>query len=85
MTDRDTVIEALQYLISGECTDTQFDYLDEIKTAIAMLKEQEIMDEKSVAKIKEPDCRICGQSHCKYYHESRKPTECKSYIRMEGR
>ena len=41
MLDRNTVIEALQYLISGECTDTQFDYLDEIEAAIAMLKEQE--------------------------------------------
>ena len=41
MTDREKVIEALQYLISGECTDTQFDYLDEIEAAIAMLKEQE--------------------------------------------
>lgn len=41
MPDREKVIEALQYLISGECTDTQFDYLDEIEAAIAMLKEQE--------------------------------------------
>ena len=40
MIDRDTVIEALQHLISGECTDTQFDYLDEIEAAIALLKEQ---------------------------------------------
>ena len=46
---------------------------------------QKIMTEQGCAKIKEPDCRICGQSHCKYYHESRKPTECKSYTRMEGR
>ena len=45
----------------------------------------EMMKEQGYAKIKEPDCRICGQSHCKYYHELRKPTECKSYIRMEGR
>ena len=43
------------------------------------------MKEQGCAKIAEPDCRICGQSHCKYYHESRKPTECKSYVRMEGR
>ena len=43
------------------------------------------MEKQGCAKIKEPDCRICGQSHCKYYHESRKPTECKSYVRMEGR
>ena len=43
------------------------------------------MKEQGCAKITEPDCRICGQSHCKYYHESRKPTECKSYVRMESR
>lgn len=43
------------------------------------------MERQGCATIKEPDCRICGQSHCKYYHESRKPTECKSYIRMKGR
>lgn len=41
MPDRERIIEALQYLISGECTDTQFDYLDEIEAAIALLKEQE--------------------------------------------
>ena len=46
---------------------------------LALLKEQ------GCAKIKEPDCRICGQSNCKYYHETRTPTECKSYVRMEGR
>ena len=41
MKDRETVIEALQYLISGDCTETQFDYTDDIEAAIAMLKEQE--------------------------------------------
>ena len=49
---------------------------------IELLKKKE---EQGCTKIKEPDCRICGQSHCKYYHESQKPTECRSYIRMEGR
>ena len=48
MTDREKVIEALQYLISGECTDTQFDYLDEIEAAIAMLKEQEPVEPKEI-------------------------------------
>lgn len=42
------------------------------------------IEKQGCATIKEPDCRICGQSHCKYYHETRKLTECKSYIRMEG-
>ncbi len=57
MTDRDTVIEALQYLISGECTDTQFDYLDEIEAAIALLKEQEAKEQCLKTK-----CIICP--HC---------------------
>ena len=40
MKDRNDVIEALEYLISADCTETQFDYYNDIKTAIAMLKEQ---------------------------------------------
>jgi len=64
-------------------------YQNIIDGAIELIHDQqsqiEIMKEQECAKIKEPDCRICGQSHCKYYHESRKPTECKSYIRMESR
>ena len=38
---RDDVIEALEYLLSPVCTETQFDYCDEIRAAIAFLKEQE--------------------------------------------
>jgi exosome complex RNA-binding protein Csl4 len=41
MKDRETVIEALQYMISENCTETQFDYTDDIEAAIVMLKEQE--------------------------------------------
>lgn len=37
MTRREA-IEALKYLISGECTDTQMDYVDEIEFAIADMK-----------------------------------------------
>lgn len=37
----ETVIEALQYMISENCTETQFDYTDDIEAAIALLKEQE--------------------------------------------
>lgn len=40
MYDRDAVIRALEYLISEDCTENQFDYVDEIETAIALLKEQ---------------------------------------------
>ena len=35
------IIEALEYLLSPVCTETQFDYCDEIRAAIALLKEQE--------------------------------------------
>ena len=52
MKDRETVIEALQYMISGDCTETQFDYTDDIEAAIALLKEQEI---------KHPVCEKCGK------------------------
>lgn len=38
---RSDVIEALEYLLSPVCTETQFDYCDEIRAAIAFLKEQE--------------------------------------------
>lgn len=41
MIDRESVIDALEYLISEDCTDNQFDYADEIEAAIALLKEQE--------------------------------------------
>ena len=40
MPDRERVIEALEYLISDDCTDTQFDYVEEIQTALALLEEQ---------------------------------------------
>lgn len=33
--------------------------------------------------IKEPDCRVCGQSSCRHYHKTRKPKECGSYVRYE--
>lgn len=67
-------------------------YQNIIDGAIKLIRDQQSQitmlvaaKEQGYAKIKEPDCRICGQSHCVYYHKSRKPTECKSYIRMEGR
>lgn len=39
---REDVIEALEYLLSPVCTETQFDYCDEIRAAIVLLKEQEV-------------------------------------------
>lgn len=43
MTDytREDIIEALEYILSPVCTETQFDYCDEIRVAIALLKEQD--------------------------------------------
>ena len=38
---REDIIEALEYIVSPVCTETQFDYCDEIRAAIALLKEQE--------------------------------------------
>lgn len=38
---REDVINALEYLLSPVCTETQFDYCDEIRAAIAMLREQD--------------------------------------------
>ena len=57
MKDRETVIEALQYMISGDCTETQFDYTDDIEAAITMLKEQKAV--KPYIDIDEAKCPIC--------------------------
>lgn len=47
---RAEVIEALEYLLSPVCTETQFDYCDEIRAEIALLKEKEarVMDADDV-------------------------------------
>lgn len=71
-----------------EVLDDALDLINDLRSQIAMLVAAqhelcEMMKEQESAKIKEPDCRICGQSHCKYYHESRKPTECRSYVRVD--
>ena len=40
------VIENLKYLISEDCTDTQFDYADEIEIAIRVMESQEDLRSK---------------------------------------
>lgn len=73
MPDRDTVIEALQYLISGECTDTQFDYLDEIEAAITLLKEQKWISVRD----RLPNCNGCyliWRPH--FYQDKGMPSIC---------
>lgn len=55
------VIENLEYLVSDSCTDTQFDYIEEIEIATKSLKKQipmkstEINDECGYFK-----CPACG-------------------------
>lgn len=55
------VIENLKYLVSDSCTDTQFDYLEEIEIATKSLKKQismkptEINDECGYF-----ECPACG-------------------------
>ena len=47
------VIESLKYLISENCTDTQFDYADEIEIAIRVMESQEDLRSKIDKTIKE--------------------------------
>ena len=57
----DEVIENLKYLVSDSCTDTQFDYIEEIEIATKALKKQipmkstEINDECGYF-----ECPACG-------------------------
>ena len=48
-------IEALEYLISGECTDTPMDFWDEIELAIRVLKSY-----ADVAEVKHGEWLVCG-------------------------
>ena len=62
--------------------------IHDLRSQIAMLVGAqhelcEMMEKQGYAKIKEPDCRICAQHTCRYYHDLRKPTECKSYVRSD--
>lgn len=56
------VIENLEYLVSDSCTDTQFDYLEEIEIATKALKKQipmkstEINDDFGYF-----ECPACGE------------------------
>ena len=47
------VIENLKYLISEDCTDTQFDYSDEIEVAIRVMESQEDLRSKIDKALKE--------------------------------
>ena len=62
MDKREKVISDLEYLISEDCTDTQFDYVDSIQDAIAMLKEDEQFIKK-MSKLNEDLERIVAKLH----------------------
>lgn len=80
MKDRETVIEALQYMISGDCTETQFDYTDDIEAAIDMLKEQEAVKSDSEHRLFVcPVCRSVLRRDQKFCHE------CGKRIKWERR
>lgn len=84
--DREKIIEALQYMISENCTETQFDYTDDIEAAIAMLKEQEAV--KPVLDEKTGRIWLCG--NCGSYvgfedNDPHDPNEFDKYCRECGR
>ena len=72
---RDDVIEALEYLLSPVCTETQFDYCDEIRAAIAFLKEQEprVMTKSEAISYPEKQNAFSDSDKAPLYVEYKKP------------
>ena len=58
----DEVIENLEYLVSDSCTDTQFDYIEEIEIATKSLKKQ-IHQKVQEKHIDEYICPACGEEN----------------------
>lgn len=58
----DEVIENLEYLVSDSCTDTQFDYIEEIEIATKSLKKQ-ILQKVQEKHIDEYTCPACGEEN----------------------
>ena len=83
MADRMTVMSGLEGLSQDDWRQYHSDSeVQQIaRDALELLKEHSDKQKQGVAIVKEPDCRICAQRTCRYYHELRKPTECKSYVR----
>ena len=76
----DEVIENLKYLVSDSCTDTQFDYIEEIEIATKALKKQipmkstEINDECGYF-----ECPACGDliyAECARFEEHKYCLSC---------
>ena len=64
------VIENLKYLISGDCTDTQHDFVKEIKIAIEALEKQ--IPKKSY---KDNENGVYEKEHCPSCHRSLFPND----------
>lgn len=64
MTDEELneVIENLEYLVSDSCTDTQFDYIEEIEIATKSLKKH-IPQKVQEKHIDEYICPACGEEN----------------------
>lgn len=58
----DEVIENLEYLVSDSCTDTQFDYVEEIEIATESFKKQ-IPKKVQEKHIDEYICPACGEEN----------------------
>ena len=56
--DLQKAIKNLKYMISNDCTDTQFDYIEEIETAIKALEEQMEMNKLQFTNICKSDREI---------------------------
>ena len=66
-------IEALEYLIGGDCTDTPMEFSDEIELAIRVLKSYadvaEVKHGKWIENGANYKCSICGNTES-YYSDS---------------
>ena len=51
--------EALEYLISGDCTDNQMDYVEEIQLAISCIDAQ--IPKKPIGRYTSYKCPVCGR------------------------
>lgn len=78
--DADALRESLDKNMPRSILMQTYNRVDIIRT---ILDAPTIEVETLWSQIEEPDCRICAQSSCRHYHETRKPGECGSYVRYE--
>ena len=65
MTDEESIIDNLKYLISDDCTDTQHDFVEEIEVAIKALEKQipkkpSVSEDQPVRYVITYKCPDCG-------------------------